>query len=202
MSCKLDFNSRMRRRSLVASLPASKRWLCNKSRARTLSPTLSLWLHFAKGTQLISSLECVVRVRPVGPHRILCSAYHVRCVSLKLLRQKPSKLVNKRTTARNLTGWSTKGIKHLEFRDPCIFSWLSLAQDSGTDLLQRSSCTIYVLSRGKKILFFIFYNLHENQCCTAVSSVKWINCLILMIAPEFYCGSPFLGNGHSFLCKV
>ena len=139
LSCKLDFNSRMRRRSLVASLPASKRWLCNRSRARTLSPTLSLWLHFAKGIQLISSLECVVRVRPVGPHRILGSAYHVRCVSLKLLRQKPNKLVNKRTTARNLTGWSTKAIKHLEFRDPCIFSWLSLAQDSGTDLLQSSS---------------------------------------------------------------
>ena len=145
LSCKLDFNSRMRRRSLVASLPASKRWLCNRSRARTLSPTLSLWLHFAKGIQLISSLECVVCIRPVGPHRILGSAYHVRCVSLKLLRQKPNKLVNKRTTARNLTGWSTKGIypqSHLEFRDPCIFSWLSLAQDSGTDLLQSSSCTI------------------------------------------------------------
>ena len=34
LSCKLDLSSRMRRLSLVASLPASTKWLCSKSRAR------------------------------------------------------------------------------------------------------------------------------------------------------------------------
>ena len=44
LSCKFDFSSRMRRLSLVASLPAATRWVCNKSRARVLSPILSLFL--------------------------------------------------------------------------------------------------------------------------------------------------------------
>ena len=87
-----------------------------------------MWNYFLKH----SLLECVASVGPFCPHCILRPPYHVRCVSLQLLCQEPKSLVDD-------AGITLKN--HLEFRDPCIFSWLSLAQDSGTDLLQRSSWT-------------------------------------------------------------
>ena len=55
LSCKLNLSSRMRRLSLVASLPASTKWLCSKSRARVLSPILSLGFDFMKKSKTFST---------------------------------------------------------------------------------------------------------------------------------------------------
>ena len=55
LSCKLDLSSRMRRLSLVASLPASTKWVCSKSRARVLSPILSLGFDFMKKSKTFST---------------------------------------------------------------------------------------------------------------------------------------------------
>ena len=96
LSCKLDFNSRMRRRSLVASLPASKRWLCNRSLARTLSPTLSLWFNLPKEFSWFLHLNALF----VFAQLVLIAFSALRIMFVASLSS---------CCARNLTSWSTKG---------------------------------------------------------------------------------------------